>query len=112
MSLFESSGAGEIAQATTRIGVSALRIISLSFLMAAVGIILSSVYQAVGKGTYSLIMSLCRQLLVLLPVAWLFTRLFMDVHLIWWAFPISETVSCVICLFLFRKLNRDMLSKL
>ena len=112
MSLFESSGAGEIAQATTRIGVSALRIISLSFLMAAVGIILSSVYQAVGKGTYSLIMSLCRQLLVLLPVAWLFTRLFMDVHLIWWAFPISEAVSCVICLFLFRKLNRDMLSKL
>ena len=112
MQLFESGEASEITQAMTRIGVSALRTISLSFMLAAVGIILSSVYQAVGKGMYSLVMSLCRQLLVLLPVAWLLTRLFMNAHIVWWAFPISEAVSAVICLLLFRKLNRDLLQKL
>ena len=60
--------------AMVAIGVPALRLISLSFLGAAVGIVLSSVFQAVGNGMYSLIMSLTRQLAILLPVAWVMAR--------------------------------------
>ena len=112
MSLFESDADAVVTAAMSRIGVHALNIISLSFLAAAVGIILSSVYQAVGKGLYSLIMSVCRQLLVLLPVAFLISRLSPDVAQIWWCFPISEVVSCVICLLLYRKLDRTMLATL
>ena len=107
LSLFEAGGATEL----TDLGCRALRIISLSFLMAAAGITITVVFQAVGKGTYSLIMSLCRQLIVLVPVAWLLSRLG-GVEVVWWAFPIAETVSLCICLALFRHVNEKMLKTL
>lgn len=112
MSLFEAGDGGEVTNAMTRLGVVALRTISLSFVLAAIGIVLSNVYQAVGKGMYSLIMSLCRQLLVLLPVAWLLAHTIGTVDAVWWAFPISEAISCIICLLLFRRLDRQMLRPL
>ena len=112
MSLFESADASEVTLAMTRLGVVALRVISISFFMAAIGIILSNVYQAVGKGMYSLIMSLCRQLLVLIPAAWIIAKVTGDVNAVWWAFPVSEAISCVICLFLYRHLNKTLLSQL
>ena len=107
LSLFEAGDAGDL----TVMGRAALRTISLSFLMAAVGIIVTVVFQAVGKGVYSLIMSLCRQLVVLLPVAYLLSRTG-DVNAVWLAFPIAELVSLTICLLLFRKVDREMLKKL
>ena len=107
MGLFESEGASEL----TEIGVIALRTISINFILAAIGITLSTVFQAVGRGSYSLIMSLCRQLIVLLPAAWLLSRLG-GLNAIWWSFPIAEAVSLIICLLLFRKCNREMLSPL
>ncbi len=107
MSLFESGEAGEL----TAIGVVALRTICLSFIPAAIGVILSTVFQAVGRGTYSLIMSLCRQLVVLLPVAWLLSRIG-GLNALWWAFPIAEVASLVICLGLFAKCNREMIRPL
>lgn len=112
MSLFESADTSEVTLAMTRLGVVALRVISISFFMAAIGIILSNVYQAVGKGMYSLIMSLCRQLLVLIPAAWIIAKVTGDVNAVWWAFPVSEAISCVICLFLYRHLNKTLLSQL
>ncbi len=107
MGLFESEGASEL----TEIGVVALRTISTHFILAAIGITLSTVFQAVGRGSYSLIMSLCRQLIVLLPAAWLLSRLG-GLNAIWWSFPIAEAVSLTICLVLFRKCDREMLRPL
>lgn len=74
------------------IGVPALRIISLSFLFAAFGIVSSSLFQALGNGVYSMFVSLTRQLIVLLPAAWVLAQ-FGDVRLVWFAFPIAEVVS-------------------
>ena len=67
-------------------------------------------FQAVGKGTYSLIMSLCRQLVVLLPAAYLLSRI--SLNAVWWAFPIAELVSLAICLVLFVRCDRNLLRPL
>ena len=96
----------------TDIGVVAMRIISASFLLAAIGITLSTVFQAVGRGVYSMIMSICRQLVILLPVAWLIARLTGDVKAVWWCFPVAELAALGICLYYYRKCDREMLSKL
>ena len=89
-----------------RIGRSALRIISLAFPMAAIGIALSASFQALGDGIYSTITSLCRQMLVLLPAAWLLS-LTGEVTLVWWAFPIAEVVSVAVTLFFYRRIYRQ-----
>jgi len=112
MSIFESEAEAEITAQMTDIGMVAMRIISSSFLLAAVGIILSTVFQAVGRGIYSMIMSICRQLAILLPVAWLIARLTGDVKAVWWCFPAAELAALAICIFYYRRCDRDMLSKL
>ena len=106
MGLFDKTADGSIRA----IGAPALRIISTHFILAAIGITLSTVFQAIGKGFYSLIMSLCRQLIVLIPVAWLLSRAGLETT--WWAFPIAEVVSLTICLLLYRKVDREILSRL
>ena len=93
------------------IGISALRIVSLIFPLAAIGIALSASFQALGNGIYSTITSLCRQLIVLLPVAFLLS-LSGDVHLVWWAFPIAEVVSLAVTLFLFARIYRRKIKPL
>ena len=112
MSVFESDAEAVITAQMTSIGVVAMRIIASSFLFAAVGITLSTVFQAVGKGTYSMIISICRQLVILLPVAWLIARLTNNVYAVWWCFPIAEIAALFLCLLFYRKCNREMLSKL
>ena len=89
------------------LGISALRIISLMFPMAAVGIALGgAAFPAMGNGLYSTITSLCRQLIVLLPAAYLLS-LTGDVHAVWWAFPVAEIVSLGITLVLYGKVYRS-----
>lgn len=73
-------------------GVPALKTISLSFLGAAFGIINSTVFQSIGRGMASLIVSVCRQLVIILPVAWLLGSLW-GVNAIWYAFPIAEIAA-------------------
>ncbi len=109
MSLFQS-GEAAASSAMTQIGVVALRTICLHFILAAVGISLSTVFQAVGKGSYSLVMSLCRQLVVLLPAAWLLAKISLDA--VWWSFLAAESVSLAVCLGFYRKCDREMISKL
>lgn len=101
-----------VAKQMKEIGPGALRSISLCFIMAAVGITLSNVFQALGKGLYSMILSICRQLLVLLPSAMLLKSVFGTVDAVWWSFLIAEGVSCVVCLLLYRKVRRDVLEQL
>lgn len=88
------------------IGVPALRIICTCFPFAALGIVSSTLFQSVGKGTYSLIVSLMRQLAVLVPAAWLLARFTGVVGSVWWAFPIAETISLLASIFFFLRLYR------
>ena len=74
------------------IGVPALRIISLSFVFAGYCIVLSSVFQAFGKGMISMVISLMRQLVVLLPAAYLLAQTG-NVNNVWWAYPLAELMS-------------------
>ncbi len=87
------------------IGISALRIISSIFPLAAIGIALGASFQALGTGIYSTITSLSRQLIVLLPAAYLLS-LTGDIHAVWWAFPIAEVVSLLVTLFFFLRIYR------
>lgn len=112
MSVFESEAEAEITAQMTSIGVVAMRVISTSFLFAAVGIILSTVFQAVGKGTYSMIISISRQLAILLPAAWLIARLTGSVYAVWWCFPIAEITALILSLYYYRKCNRKMIATL
>jgi putative MATE family efflux protein len=85
------------------IGVPALRIISLHFIFAAISIVISSAFQALGKGMYSLIMSVSRQLVVLLPTAYLLGK-YISLNAVWLSFPIAEVVSVTLALVLYRGL--------
>ena len=86
-----------------RIGRSALRIISISFPLAAIGISVEASFPAMGNGGYAAITALCRQLIVLLPVAYLMS-LTGEVNAVWWAFPIAEVISVTINLLLYRRI--------
>ena len=81
-------------------GCSALRIISVHFPIAAFCIVLGSVFQALGNGIYSTITSICRQMVVLLPAAYLLS-LTGNVNYVWWAFPIAELMSLTITIIFF-----------
>ncbi len=112
MAIFESESGGEVAAQMVILGETAMRIISLNFILAAVGITLSNVFQAVGKGIYSMIVSILRQLAVLLPAAWLLKEIFGTVDAVWWCFVLAEAFSMVICLLLYKKLRREVLERL
>ena len=87
------------------IGVPALRIISLSFIFAGFCIIAGSVFQALGNGVYSLIVSVARQLLVILPVAYIFAKVF-GLSMVWWSIPIAEIVSLTLSALLLKRIYR------
>lgn len=93
------------------IGVKALRILCLPFPVAAICISLGASFQALGKGSYSTVVSLCRQLIVLLPVAYLLS-LTGDVNNVWWSFPIAEVMSALVTGLLFAKLYRQKVKPL
>jgi len=94
-----------------KLGTIALRIIALHFPLAAIGIVFGSIFQAFGKSFYSLIISLGRQLIVLIPAAYLLS-LTGNVNNVWWAFIIAEIVSLMLSLVFFKKLSRDEIEKL
>lgn len=93
------------------VGIPALRIISISFVLAAGGIILSTVFQAIGNGMLSLLISIVRQLVVLLPAAWLLAKI-VGLNAVWWAFPIAEVVAFAMCVSMFSWANKRYLKPL
>ncbi len=99
------------SDAMLAIGIPALRIICPHFLLAGVGIILASVFQALGNGLFSLIVSICRQLIVLIPAAWLLSRTG-DVNMVWWAFLIAEVVSFALSLVFMARINQKVIAPL
>lgn len=90
------------------IGIPALRIISIHFVFAGFCIIAGSACQALGNAVYSMITSICRQLLVLLPAAHLLSKLG-DVNYVWWAFPIAELMSVVLNIGFLTRTNKKVI---
>ena len=103
LSIFDTS------EAFLTLGRSALRTISLCFPFAAVCIALGASFQALGNGIYSTIVSICRQLLVLLPVAYLLS-LTGEVNTVWWSFPIAELMSLAATTFFFIRIYRQKIA--
>lgn len=95
------------SEAMIKIGTPALRIIAIHFIFAGFSIVCSATFQAVGKGTYSLLTSLIRQLLVLLPCAYILS-LTGNLDLIWLCFPIAEIFSAVTSFILMKRTRRHL----
>ncbi len=93
------------------IGSHAFRIISLHFTFAGFCIVSGSVFQALGNGMYSLITSLGRQVIILLPAAYIFSRLF-GLDGVWWAYPCAEIMSAFLCVVMLIKINNKVLRHL
>lgn len=91
------------------IGIPALRAISVSFLLAGFCIICGSMFQSLGNGVYSMVVSVARQLVVLLPVAYLLS-LTGNVNYVWWAFPIAELMSVALTVFFLIRINKKIIS--
>lgn len=87
---------------TIHAGTTALRIISAGFLVSAVSVTSSGALEGLGKGTPSLIISLCRYIVVIIPAAFLLSRIF-GPEGVWNAFWVTEIISAVIAFFVYRK---------
>ena len=95
------------SDALKSLGEVALRLISLSFPLAAISIILGALFQAMGDGFYSMIISIVRQLFILIPCAWLFGKLF-GLNAVWFAFLTAEVFALVLSLIFFRRELRKL----
>jgi len=97
------------------VGIPALRTISLSFWIAGACIALSGSFQALGKSMYSMVMSLVRQLVFLVPIAYVLARYGAvngNSNLVWWCFPLAELASLAVTLAFFRRLYRTLIAKI
>ena len=101
-------GLFDASETMLAIGRPALRIISISFLLAGFSIVCGSMFQALGNGVYSMLVSIARQLIVLLPVAYLLSRTG-NIDMVWWAFPIAELVSGGLTIFFLVRIYRNVI---
>lgn len=93
------------------IGIPAIRTIGTHFVFAPFCIITCTMFQALGNGIFSMVVSICRQLVVLIPSAWLLS-LIGKVNAVWWSFPIAECASALICTILFKVLYNKRLKSM
>ncbi len=105
LSLFNASSA------MIEMGIPALRIMSLMFLLAGFGITFSGVFQALGNGLLSLCVSVVRQLVFIVPVAWLLAQTG-KLENVWWAFPIAEIAGMSLSAIFMIHMNKKVLSKI
>lgn len=97
------------------VAIPALRIISLSFCMAGASIALGGCFQAMGKSMYSMIVSIIRQLVLLIPIAYVLARIGVATgqeNLVWWCYPSAEVVSLLVTLVFYRHLRKTMICKI
>ena len=96
-----------------KIGVPAFRIISLHYILAGFCIAIGSVFQAFGKGVLSMIVSICRQMVVLLPAALILALIFPDnINAFWFCFITAEVVSATVSLICFKSIHKNLISKI
>ena len=93
------------------IGIPALRIIGIHYLIAWFCIIAGTVFQALGKAIYSMIVSIMRQLVVLIPSAYILSKIG-GLHIVWWAFPIAEVISFIVSTAFLLKIYKTIISKI
>ena len=98
-------------EAALAIAVPCIRIISISFILAGFCIIIGSVFQGLGKSIFSMFVSIARQLVVLIPAAYLLS-LTGDVQNVWWSFPIAEVASVIISVVCFIIVYKKIISKI
>ncbi|BFK61518.1 hypothetical protein I260019D6_08270 [Dorea longicatena] len=88
-----------------------MRVISLSFLFAGINVAYQGIYQALNGGVESLVISLLRQVVIILPLAGIFAVFVrngqMGVPLIWWAFPITEVISCLVGYVFLKRIRKN-----
>ncbi len=101
----------EASETMLSMGETALRIISIHFIFVGFNIIGTSTFQSLGNAVYSMIISICRQLLVLLPSAYILS-LTGNVNNVWFAFPIAEVVACVLTIVFMIVMNKKIFSKI
>ena len=92
------------------IGVPALRIIGIHYLIAWFCIVSGTVFRALGKAFFSMIVSIMRQLFVLIPAAYILAKLG-GLHVVWWSFPIAEVISLMVSSFFLVRINRTIISR-
>lgn len=92
------------------IGIPALRIIGIHYLIAWFCIVSGTVFQALGKAFFSMIVSIMRQLFVLIPAAYILAKLG-GLHVVWWSFPIAEVISLMVSSFFLVRINRTIISR-
>jgi putative MATE family efflux protein len=90
------------------IGQTALRICCISFPLGGICIVLTSACQALDHALYSLIVNLCRQLVIILPAAWAISALTGNLDMIWWCFPIAEGGSAIVTVVLFGRMAKHI----
>ena len=93
------------------IGIPALRTLSWSFLFGGITIVLSSVFQALGRGIQSMLISIFRQLLIVLPLAFLLSKTG-NLDLVWWAFPVSDVLALIFAGYLLMRTYRQVIAPL
>ncbi len=93
--------------------IQAMRIVSLSFILAGINVTLQAIFQALNGGVQSLIISLLRQLVFILPLAMVFSKLVKNgranASLIWWSFFITELITCIVGMFLLKKIKNKQI---
>ena len=99
------------SDAMLKIGVPALRIIGIHYLIAWFCIIAGTVFQALGKAVFSMIVSIMRQLFVLIPSAYILSKIG-GLHIVWWAFPIAEVISFIVSTAFLIKIYKTIISKI
>ena len=96
--------------------IGAMRIISISFIFAGINVAYQGIYQALDGGMESLVISLLRQLVIILPLAGIFSIFVRNdqagVSLIWWAFPITELAACLIGFIFLKKIRKTKVDRL
>jgi Na+-driven multidrug efflux pump len=92
-------------------GVVAMKILSISFPFAGYAIMRGAAFQALGKSVYSMNISLVRQLVVIIPCAFIFAKIG-GVNMVWWAFPLAEIAGTSMSVMYTRRIRRDIISKM
>lgn len=115
LGLFMTNTSAAEKEILLTIGKPAMRIICTHFVLAAVTISFNSIFQALAKGVYAMITSICRQLVILLPVAFVLARIGFSIgndNLVWVSFPIAEVASLILSVSFFIHLNKTLISKI
>lgn len=105
-------GLFSVAEESANLAVWALHVITWAFVFSGINIILQGVCQALGNGVYALTVALLRQLVIVLPLAYVFSRTASAGALVWWSIPIAEVVGCAVAVILTRRLYKERVAVL